>query len=36
VVTVLLARIFIQEPVSKDQWGAIVLIAIGTAVLTGS
>ncbi len=36
VVTVLLARIIIKEPVSKDQWGAIVLIAIGTAVLTGS
>lgn len=36
VVTVLLARIIIQEPVSKGQWGAIALIAAGTAVLSGT
>ncbi len=36
VVTVLLARFIIQEPVSKGQWGAIALIAAGTAVLSGT
>ena len=36
VVTVLLARIVIHEPVSKTQWGAIALIAAGTAVLSTS
>lgn len=33
VVTVLLARIVINEPVSKTQWAAIGLIAAGTAML---
>lgn len=36
VVTVLLARFIIHEPVSKGQWGAIALIAAGTAVLSGT
>ncbi|MGB3022022.1 MAG: EamA family transporter, partial [Methyloceanibacter sp.] len=36
VVTVLLARVIIHEPVSKTQWAAIALIAAGTAVLSGS
>ena len=36
VVTVLLARIVIHEPVSKTQWAAIALIAAGTAVLTAT
>ena len=36
VVTVLLARLIINEPVSKLQWGAIALIAAGTAVLSGT
>jgi drug/metabolite transporter (DMT)-like permease len=36
VVTVLLARIVIHEPVSKTQWGAIALIAAGTAVLSAT
>jgi drug/metabolite transporter (DMT)-like permease len=36
VVTVLLARIVIHEPVSKTQWGAIALIAGGTAVLSAT
>ncbi len=34
VVTVLLARLVIHEPVSKTQWGAIALIAAGTAALS--
>jgi len=36
VVTVLLARLVLHEPVSKTQWAAIGLIAVGTAVLTGT
>jgi drug/metabolite transporter (DMT)-like permease len=36
VVTVLLARVVIQEPVSKTQWGAIALIAVGTAALSAT
>jgi uncharacterized membrane protein len=36
VVTVLLARIVINEPVSKTQWAAIGLIAAGTALLTAT
>jgi drug/metabolite transporter (DMT)-like permease len=36
VVTVLLARLIIHEPVSKMQWAAIGLIAAGTAVLSGT
>lgn len=36
VVTVLLARVIIHEPVSKTQWAAIALIAAGTAVLSAS
>jgi drug/metabolite transporter (DMT)-like permease len=36
VVTVLLAKLIIHEPVSKMQWAAIALIAAGTAVLTGT
>lgn len=36
VVAVLLARLIIHEPVSKMQWGAIALIAAGTAVLSGT
>lgn len=36
VVTVLLARLIINEPVSKLQWAAIGLIASGTAALSGS
>jgi drug/metabolite transporter (DMT)-like permease len=36
VVAVLLARIVIKEPVSKMQWGAIALIAGGTAVLSAT
>jgi drug/metabolite transporter (DMT)-like permease len=36
VVAVLLARIVINEPVSKMQWGAIALIAGGTAVLSAT
>jgi len=35
-VTVLLARIVINESVSKTQWAAIGLIAAGTAVLTAT
>jgi drug/metabolite transporter (DMT)-like permease len=34
VVTVLLARVFLYEPISKLQWTAISLIAIGAAVLS--
>jgi drug/metabolite transporter (DMT)-like permease len=34
VVTVLLARLVLQEPVSKMQWAAIALIALGAAVLS--
>ncbi len=34
VVTVLLARFFLHEPISKLQWVAISLIAIGAAVLS--
>ena len=36
VVAVLLARLIIDEPVSKMQWAAIALIAGGTAVLSAS
>ncbi len=36
VVTVLLARLVIHEPVSKTQWGAIALIAAGTAALSAT
>ena len=36
VVTVLLARLVIHEPVSKMQWGAIALIAAGTAALSAT
>ena len=36
VVTVLLARLVIHEPVSKTQWGAIALIAVGTAALSAT
>jgi drug/metabolite transporter (DMT)-like permease len=36
VVTVLLAKLIIHEPVSKTQWGAIALIAAGTAVLSAT
>jgi drug/metabolite transporter (DMT)-like permease len=36
VVTVLLARLIIQEPVSKSQWTAIALVAGGTAVLSAT
>ncbi len=36
VVTVLLARIVINELVSKTQWAAIGLIAAGTALLTAT
>ena len=34
VVTVVLARIVLHEPVSKLQWASIALIATGTAILT--
>ncbi len=36
VVTVLLARVIVNEPVSKMQWGAIAFIAGGTAVLSAT
>lgn len=36
VVTVLLARVIINEQVSKMQWAAIALITMGTAVLSGT
>jgi drug/metabolite transporter (DMT)-like permease len=36
VVTVLLARLIIREPVSKLQWAAIGVIAAGTAVLSAT
>ena len=36
VVAVLLARLIINEPVSKMQWAAIALIASGTAVLSAT
>jgi len=36
VVTVILARLIIHEPVSKTQWGAIALIAAGTAALSAT
>jgi len=36
VVTVLLARLVISEPVTKTQWGAIALIAAGTAALSAT
>lgn len=36
VVTVVLARLIIHEPVSKMQWAAIALIAAGTAVLSAT
>lgn len=34
VVTVILARLILHEPVSWLQWGSIALIAVGTAVLS--
>ena len=34
VVTVLLARLILHEPISKLQWSAIALIALGAAVLS--
>ena len=34
VVTVLLARIFIKEPVSKLQWLAIIIIVAGIAIIS--
>lgn len=34
VVTVILARLILHEPVSRLQWGSIGLIALGTAVLS--
>ncbi|MEZ5827701.1 MAG: DMT family transporter [Hyphomicrobiales bacterium] len=36
VVTVLLAWLVIREPIGKAQWGAIALIAAGTAILAGT
>jgi len=36
VFTVVLARMVLKEPVSPQQWFAIAMIAIGTAVLSGS
>ena len=36
VVTVVLARLIIHEPVSRIQWAAIALIAAGTAVLSAT
>lgn len=36
VVTVILARLILHEPVSRLQWGSIGLIAIGTSVLSMS
>ena len=36
VVTVLLARLIIHEAVSRMQWGAIALIAAGTAALSAT
>jgi drug/metabolite transporter (DMT)-like permease len=36
VVAVLLARLIVDEPVSKMQWAAIALIAGGTAVLSAT
>lgn len=36
VVTVLLARLVLHEPISKLQWAAISLIAVGAAVLSTS
>lgn len=36
VVTVLLARVIIREHISGLQWAAIALIALGTAVLSGT
>lgn len=36
VVTVFLARVVLKEPISLQQWGAIALIAAGTAVLAHS
>ena len=36
VVTVVLARLVLHEPISKMQWVAIALIAVGAAVLTAS
>jgi len=34
VVTVLLARVFIKEPVSRNQWLAIFIIVIGVAIIS--
>ena len=36
VVTVLLARLILREPVSTTQWTAIALVTAGTAVLSGT
>lgn len=36
VVTVILAKLVLKEPISRLQWVAIVMIAIGTAILAGS
>ncbi|WP_045836249.1 DMT family transporter [Hyphomicrobium sp. 99] len=36
VVTVVLARFILKEPVSNQQWLAVAMIAVGTAVLSGS
>jgi len=36
VVTVVLAKIVLKEPISRQQWTAIAMIAIGTAALAGN
>ena len=36
VVTVILAKLFLHEPITKLQWVAIALISLGAAVLTAS
>lgn len=36
VVTVILAKFVLKEPISRLQWAAIVMIAIGTAILAGN
>jgi uncharacterized membrane protein len=36
VVTVVLARVVLREPISATQWGAISLIAAGAAILSGT
>ena len=35
VITVILARVFLREPVSPRQWGGVVLVVGGIAVLAG-